>query len=211
MGLGLVSRSLSWMQQLDKRMLWRVATDRKEVYITFDDGPMPGLTPWVLDTLAHYGVKATFFCIGRNVAAHPDIFARLKAEGHAVGNHTWEHPNGWRTPTEDYIRSVAKCQELTRTDLFRPPYGRMTNAQTKRLRGRYQLVMWDILTGDFEQTMTGEQCAARAIKRTKPGSILVFHDNDISERNMRVALPIVLKALKEQGYAFPTLPSRTLD
>jgi len=140
----------------------------------------------------------------------PSIFARIKAEGHAVGNHTWDHPSGWRTSTPDYLRNVADCHVHVRTDLFRPPYGRMTNRQIGNLRKQYQLVMWDVLSGDFEQDMTGPQCANNVIRRTRPGSIVVFHDNLISEERMRFALPKVLEALSAEGYRFPTLKHNAL-
>ena len=215
MGLMIVSKTISWLQQLDGRMLWRMddpapAPDGpKNVYLTFDDGPIPEVTPWVLDTLAARGVKATFFCIGQNVANNPELFARLKAEGHAVGNHTWDHPNGWRTPARRYYRTVLECQRYTGTDIFRPPYGRITNRQVNALRNRFQVVMWDVLSGDFDDNITGEECVRGVMRRTRPGSIIVFHDNLISEQRMRHALPIVVDKLLEQGFTFATVPHRT--
>lgn len=211
MGLGLVSATIEGLRRLDRRLTWRMDTTAREVYLTFDDGPMPGLTEFALDTLARYGAKATFFCIGGNIAAHPVLFQRVVDAGHAIGNHTHGHENGWRTPKDDYLRSVAACQSLTRTDLFRPPYGRITNGQIKGVRAAgLQVVMWDVLSGDFEQKDTGERVAASVLRRVRPGSIVVFHDNAISEARMRVALPIVLDALYQQGYRSVALPSRTL-
>ncbi len=214
MGLRLVSKTISWLQQLDGRMLWRVESDLpgpardKDVYLTFDDGPIPEVTPWVLDTLKRLDVKATFFCIGQNVANNPVIFDRLKAEGHAVGNHTWDHPSGWRTSARGYFRTVLKCQGLTRTDMFRPPYGRITNRQINVLRKHFQLVMWDVLAGDFEDGLTGEDCVSVVMRKVRPGSIIVFHDNLISQKRMRYSMPIVVERLLERGYRFATLPHR---
>jgi len=210
MGFRIVSRIMPLIQQMDKRMLWRVETTEKVLYLTFDDGPIPELTPWVLDVLKEHGAKATFFCMGRNVEAHPELFQRLLAEGHAVGNHTWDHPSGWRTPRTDYFRSVLRCQRLTRTDLFRPPYGRATSAQINALRKRFKLVMWDVLSGDFEERMTGEDCFELVKLKAKPGSIIVFHDNLLSEIRMKHALPRVLAHYKGLGYRFEPLPMRTV-
>jgi peptidoglycan/xylan/chitin deacetylase (PgdA/CDA1 family) len=210
MGFRIVSRIMPLIQQMDKRMLWRVDTTEKVLYLTFDDGPIPELTPWVLDVLKANDAKATFFCMGRNVVSHPELFQRLVDEGHAVGNHTWDHPSGWRTSRFDYFRSVLRCQRVTRTDLFRPPYGRATSAQINALRKRFQLVMWDVLSGDFEERMTGDDCFQIVRDKAKPGSIIVFHDNLLSEIRMRHALPRVLVHFKQLGYRFDPLPMRTV-
>jgi peptidoglycan/xylan/chitin deacetylase (PgdA/CDA1 family) len=205
----LVSRLLPLIRQLDKRMLWRVTTTEKVLYLTFDDGPLPELTPWVLDTLKAHGAKATFFCMGRNVEAHAALFQRLIDEGHAVGNHTWDHPSGWRSQRSAYYRSVLRCQELTRSNLFRPPYGRATNAQISALRKRFTLVMWDVASGDYEERMSGQDCFEHVCERSRPGSIIVFHDNHLSETRMRHSLPLVLEHFSKLGYRFDPLPSLT--
>jgi peptidoglycan-N-acetylglucosamine deacetylase len=212
MGLRIISKTMSWLQQLDGRMVWNVPPTEgsKEVYLTFDDGPIPEVTPWVLDTLQRLGVKATFFCIGQNVANNPSIFERLKREGHAVGNHTWDHPSGWRVSARSYYRSILHCQQLTGTDMFRPPYGRITNRQINALRKRYQVVMWDVLAGDFEDGLSGKDCVNVVMRRVKPGSIIVFHDNLISQERMQHALPVVVERLLKQGYRFATLPHRSI-
>lgn len=212
MGLRIISKSMSWLQQLDGRMVWNVpgAEGARPVYLTFDDGPIPEVTPWVLDTLRSLGVKATFFCIGQNVANNPAIFERIKNEGHAVGNHTWDHPSGWRSPARAYYRSILECQKLTRTDMFRPPYGRITNRQINALRKRFQVVMWDALAGDFEDGLSGPDCVKVVMRRVKPGSIIVFHDNLISQERMRHALPVVVERLLKNGYEFKTLPHKAV-
>lgn len=210
MGLRIVSKTIAWLQQLDSRMLWlgptgTAANDRK-VYLTFDDGPIPEVTPWVLDTLKKYGIKASFFCIGQNIEKNPELFQRMRDEGHAIGNHTWDHPSGWKTSARAYYRTVLRCQQLTRTDMFRPPYGRITNRQINALRKRYQLIMWDVLSGDFEQHMSGEEVARVVLGSSKPGSIIVFHDNLLSQERMRYAMPHVVEQLLKQGYEFALLP-----
>jgi peptidoglycan/xylan/chitin deacetylase (PgdA/CDA1 family) len=204
-----ITDAVGRLLRLDGRMLWRVDdTDRsKVVYFTFDDGPVPEVTPWVLDTLKHFGVKATFFCIGKNIAAHPDLFARLRAEGHTVGNHTWDHPSGWRTTPHGYYRNVLACQELTATDLFRPPYGRITNRQLAALRKRFQVVMWDVLAYDFEDGYTDRSRIDEVLRQVRPGSIIVFHDSVKCAERMRASMPVVVERLLAEGYRFAVLPS----
>lgn len=210
MGLRIISKTISWLQQLDGRMIWHMShgqpASEKKVYLTFDDGPIPEVTPWVLDTLQQLGVRATFFCIGQNVANNAAIYERLVNEGHVVGNHTWDHPSGWRTSARGYYRTVLKCQRLTRTDLFRPPYGRVTNRQINALRKRFRIVMWDVLSGDFEQDLSGAQVEEIVMRRMRPGSIIVFHDNLISQERMRYAMPRVVERLLKEGYQFDVLP-----
>lgn len=205
-----ITDAVGRLLRLDGRMRWRVdVTDgSKAVYLTFDDGPVPEVTPWVLDTLKHFGVKATFFCIGKNIAAHPDLFARLRAEGHTVGNHTWDHPSGWRTTPRGYYRNVLACQELTATDLFRPPYGRITNRQLAALCKRFQVVMWDVLAYDFEDGYTDRSRIDEVLRQVRPGSIIVFHDSAKCAERMRASMPVVVEKLLAEGYRFAVLPSR---
>jgi peptidoglycan/xylan/chitin deacetylase (PgdA/CDA1 family) len=195
--------------RLDGRMLWRmdVTDGAKLVYLTFDDGPIPDVTPWVLDTLKGLGVKATFFCIGKNIATHPHLFERAKSEGHAVGNHTWDHPSGWRTTPRSYYRNVLACQDLTGTDLFRPPYGRITNRQLAALSGRFKVVMWDVLAYDFEDRYTDRSRVDEVLRQVRPGSIIVFHDSVKCAQRMRTSMPEVVERLLADGYRFAVLPS----
>jgi peptidoglycan-N-acetylglucosamine deacetylase len=206
MGLSLLSNALSRLQQLDERMIWRLPEKDSVVYLTFDDGPLPDVTPWVLDTLHHHGLRATFFCIGEHIVQNPALFERIKLEGHVVGNHTWSHPSGWTTKARSYYREVLQCEALTGTKLFRPPYGRVSNRQLNALHKRYSIVMWDVLSGDFEHGMTGDRCAHVVLRRVRPGSIIVFHDNVRSKACMMRALPLVISGLLQQGFTFRTLP-----
>lgn len=197
------------VKPLIKELTWRMPGDEHVVYLTFDDGPVPEVTPWVLDTLAAYGAKATFFCIGRNAAAHPDILARIRAEGHATGNHTWGHLNGWRTPLRSYLKNVVRAEQEIgqqgRKLLFRPPYGRITRQQARALYPRYATVMWDVLSADFDTALTGEQCLANVVRNVRPGSIVVFHDSVKARPRLEYALPRALEHLAAEGYAFRTL------
>jgi peptidoglycan/xylan/chitin deacetylase (PgdA/CDA1 family) len=191
---------------LDRRVLWRVPTGRREVFLTFDDGPVAGVTPWVLDTLAGYKAKATFFCLGSNAAGSPELMERLRAEGHAVGHHTWDHPDGWRTRNRAYYRNVLRGRDVINSRLFRPPYGRLGPLQLNRLRKRFRPVLWDVLSGDFKPRMPGEACARGVLERAVPGSIIVFHDNRQSARCLKEALPLVLEGFARRGYRFSALP-----
>ena len=163
-------RTPSFIQKLYPSLTWRMASEEKVLYLTFDDGPIPELTPWVLETLAAYQAKATFFCVGHNVEKHPDIFQRILAEGHAVGNHTYHHLNGWKNDATTYLKDSLKADEAmsqyTRTDLFRPPYGRLTQKQLHQHRHKH-IVMWDVLTGDFSAKLKPEQVLNKSISATR--------------------------------------------
>mgnify|MGYP001551530171 FL=1 len=180
------------LAMLDRRILWRIPGSGKEVYLTFDDGPTPEATPWVVDTLAKHGARATFFCLGRNAERHPELVDRLRSEGHAIGHHTWDHPDGWRTSPKSYYRNVLHGHRQTGGILFRPPYGRVPIGQLRRLGRHFRVVMWDVLSGDFHSGAAGETCVKRVLARTRPGSIIVFHDNVQRLRCLRDTLPVVL-------------------
>lgn len=184
---------------------WSVHTKERELFLTFDDGPIPEVTPWVLDVLADFDAKASFFCIGRNCADHPELLQRIRAEGHAVGNHTWDHPRGRRTGSFAYLRSVLRCQAMTGSRLFRPPYGSITRRQAAALRRRFEIVMWDVLSMDFDQQLDGETCLRNVVRNVRPGSIVVFHDSLKAEQRLRHALPRVLEHFKARGYRFAAL------
>ena len=203
-----ITDAVSGLLRLDERMLWRmdVRDGARDVYLTFDDGPVPEVTPWVLDTLMDLGVKATFFCIGKNIAAHPDLFARLKSQGHGTGNHTWDHPSGWETAPRAFYRSVLACQELTGTRLFRPPYGRITNRQLGALAKRFTVVMWDVLAYEFEDRYTDKSRVEEVVRQIRPGSIIVFHDSVKCWDRMRRSMPSVVERLLSDGYRFAVLP-----
>lgn len=173
-------------------LVWEVKTLNKEVYLTFDDGPDPELTNWVLDQLKAHNAKATFFCVGENVQRYPQVFQRILDEGHAVGNHTMNHLNGWETDYEKYIVNVKQCGHVFGSKFFRPPYGKIKRKQIKKIKGRYKIIMWSLLSGDFDATISATECAYNTVQYTEPGSIVVFHDNPKCAETLKAALPKIL-------------------
>ena len=191
---------------------WNIQTDQKEIYLTFDDGPTPEVTEWTLNILAQYNAKATFFCIGKNVNLHPSIFKRCVAEGHSIGNHLYAHENGWKTTTDCYLSSVEETHSLflehgVETRLVRPPYGRMKNKQAQELLAmNYELIMWDVLSKDYDKSIRPEECLLNATTNLKKGSIIVFHDSVKAADNMQYALPRLLEQFSKEGFSFKALP-----
>jgi len=187
---------------------WRMHSAEKKIYLTFDDGPIPELTPWVLDQLDAYRAKATFFYVGENVVKHPALARRAIESGHSIGNHTHNHVKGWSIRQSDYLDNVEKCREAiasntgVSTRLFRPPYGQITFSLTKKLSANYRVVMWDYLTGDFDPKLRPEICHSGALKGTSPGSIVIYHENVKAEPRIRYSLPRFLEHFSHQGYQF---------
>ncbi|MCC7401296.1 MAG: polysaccharide deacetylase family protein [Chitinophagaceae bacterium] len=200
-----------WLiKKLFSSLCWNVETSEKILYLTFDDGPHPSVTSFVLDELRKYQAKATFFCIGKNVAAYPDVYKKILDEGHAVGNHTYHHLNGWKTKNKTYLEDVKKASGLIDSSLFRPPYGRIKISQFKRLseymnKLRIKVVMWDVLSGDFDLGISPEHCALNVLQYAKPGSIVVFHDSSKASPRIKYALPQTLKFFHEKGFRFHSL------
>ena len=184
---------------------WRIPTTPKSVYLTFDDGPIPEVTPWVLDTLDKYGVKATFFCVGDNVRKHLKTYQMILARGHQVGNHTFNHIQGLRFWTKNYRANIEKAATYIQSNLFRPPHGHMRFPQVMTLRKLYRIIMWDVVTRDYNPNMTPDDVFNVVKKYTRNGSIIVFHDSLKAEKNMREAMPRSIEWLLEQGYKFKTL------
>lgn len=191
---------LGMLAMLDRRIRWRMPDRAREVYLTFDDGPEPEVTPGVLEILAEHGVKATFFCLGRQAERHPGLIDRLRNEGHAVGHHSWDHPDGWRTAWRPYYRNVLRGAKQVGGPLFRPPYGRLGIGRARTLSKHFHVVLWDVLAGDFKKNMHGEACARYVLDRARPGSIVVLHDNLKSAACIKLALPLILAGLKAKGY-----------
>jgi len=186
----------AYLKQILPGAIWSVP-DVKGIYLTFDDGPVTGVTDVVLDLLAEYQATATFFCIGDNVRKHHDLFKRIRNEGHVVGNHTFNHLNGWRTPLSKYLANTEQCNGLVSAELFRPPYGRITLRQLRQIRKDYKVIMWDVLSGDFDVRMTSDKCAANVIENIEDGSIVVFHDSEKAAPRMLGALEKVLQHVKK--------------
>lgn len=194
------------IERLYRDRVWSMPSSQKVLYLTFDDGPEASVTPWVLDTLRDHGAQATFFVIGRNAQQHPTLLERARLEGHSIGNHTWQHLNGWRTPLADYLADIDRTQSITGTRLFRPPYGRITRVQVQALAGRFDVIMWKVLSADFDEQLDGERCAHNVIRNARAGSIVVFHDSLKAEPRLRLALRRTLEHFGREGYAFKALP-----
>ena len=198
-----------WLRLIYRSCIWRKPTEDKVLYFSFDDGPHPEATPFVLEQLAKFDAKASFFCIGKNVQLHPEIYNAILAAGHVVGNHTQNHMNGWKNNTAHYISDIEDATKVIHSNLFRPPYGRISFAQIKALRLHpalpQQIVMWDVLSGDFDTTITGEQSAKNVIQHAGPGSIIVFHDSTKAMDRLQIALPKVLAHFSKLGYEFKAL------
>lgn len=190
-------------------LTWKIKTSEKVIYLTFDDGPIPEVTEFVLEQLALYKAKATFFCIGDNVRKHPDIFQKIIADDHSVGNHTFNHLNGWKTDNKTYIKNVALCQDEiekhgVKTNLFRPPYGRIKFSQILKLVD-YKIIMWDVLTKDYNQGVDKEIVLNKTLKHSEAGSIVLMHDSLKAYENMRFSLPKFLEVFSDKGYRFEKL------
>jgi len=196
---------------------WELPSGDNPVYITFDDGPIPEVTDWVLAQLDQYNAKATFFCIGDNIRKHPEVFQRIISSGHRTGNHTFNHLKGWQTSFPDYINNTLKCQQIieenssekqkSHSKLFRPPYGKITSKQSRALRRQgYKIIMWDVLSLDYDSEVSPEECLHNVLRNVKSGSIIVFHDSIKAFPRLEYALPRVLEFLSQNGYTLKTIP-----
>jgi peptidoglycan/xylan/chitin deacetylase (PgdA/CDA1 family) len=212
------------LQWLFHKRIWAFSRSSNSVYITFDDGPIPEITPWVVAELKKYDAKATFFCIGDNIEKHPSIFKQLITEGHVIGNHTQHHINGWNTSKEAYIKEITRCESLISEQnisdakdshsplfknkerskikkIFRPPYGKITAKQAKEiLKKGYSIIMWDILSKDYDPKIDKEKCLKNILKNVRAGSIIVFHDSLKAEKKLRYILPKVLEHIQKRGW-----------
>ena len=195
------------IQALLPSFTWHVDTPDRRLFLTFDDGPIPEVTPWVLDTLGQYNARATFFCVGENVVRNPDIFQQILAAGHAVGNHTFNHLSGYATDNISYFNNIRRCARLVPGNLFRPPYGRIRPGQRAFLERHYRIVMWDVLSGDFDPCTTAEQCLDNVLQNARAGSIIVLHDSLKSEQKLRHILPLILAHFIREGYSFDAMES----
>ncbi|WP_281979559.1 polysaccharide deacetylase family protein [Tenacibaculum mesophilum] len=197
------------LKRLFAKYTWSFFSTQKEIFLTFDDGPIPKVTEFVLNQLNEFNAKATFFCIGDNIRKYPAVFSRIVNEGHSVGNHTFNHLNGWKNSNTAYIDNINKCENLLshqKTKLFRPPYGKIKRKQAKQLLASdYKIIMWDVLSADFDPTITKEECLQNVLGNVKNGSIIVFHDSIKASDKLYYALPKVLKEFSLQGYKFKAI------
>lgn len=196
------------MKKFYSKGLWQFKTPEKIIYLTFDDGPIPELTEWVLDELKKFNAKATFFCVGDNIIKNKSIFNRIVSEGHQIGNHTQNHIKGFHSNLEDYLSNTNSCEQLTKTKLFRPPYGQLRKSQYKALlKANFTIVFWDVISYDYEK-ITPKQCLKNVLRYTKNGSIVLFHDNIKAEKNMKYTLSNTLNYFSEKGYSFQSINVR---
>ena len=204
-----------WLKMLYPQMVWNKSRLEKTIFLTFDDGPIPEVTPWVLKTLKAYEAKATFFCIGDNIQKHPDIFAELKADGHSIGNHTQNHLKGWTVADDIYLDNISQCSHWMDSDLFRPPYGRIKRSQIREIQNSkfktqnrdqaFKIIMWDVLSGDFDIQLSPEKCLQNILRNTGNGSIIVFHDSLKAWERLAYVLPKALEFWQKEGYSFGVL------
>lgn len=195
-------RPPTYLRFLYPGVVWNKPTNEKILYLTFDDGPTPEVTSSVLDLLSLYNAKATFFCIGENVKKHPALYNRIKAEGHAIGNHTHTHPNSWKVNGDFYLNDVEEARKVIDSNLFRPPYGKLTPRTLFALRNKYQIIMWDVISCDFDDKVSAEQVKKNVIDYSTKGSIIVFHDSVKAAPRMLEVLPAILKHFTELGFSF---------
>jgi peptidoglycan/xylan/chitin deacetylase (PgdA/CDA1 family) len=191
-----------FIMKLFKNFVWHGNRNEKVIYLTFDDGPTPGITEKVLEILEQFGAKATFFCLGRNAERHPDLFELIKQQGHSVGNHTYSHLKGWKSLLKTYIQDTNLAQQLINSTIFRPPYGRIKRAQVKYISKQYRIIMWDVLTHDYNQSLPKKMCLRNAIRSTRNGTIIVFHDSVKASKNLFFVLPQYLEHFAGKGYKF---------
>lgn len=205
-----------FIRKIFPNYIWLLPNKKKEIYLTFDDGPIPEITEWVLDLLEEHKAKATFFCIGDNIRKNPTIFNKIIAKEHSIGNHTFNHLNGWKTTTQNYFKNTLECQETVNSatkqsvKLFRPPYGKIKSNQAKKLKLLgYKIIMWDVLSGDFDNKISKEKCLKNVIQNIESGSIIVFHDSIKASNNLKYALPKVLTYLKQNNYSCAKIDATT--
>lgn len=202
-----------WLKRVYPSYIWHIPTQERAIYLTFDDGPHERATPFVLDELKKYNAKASFFCVGKNVVAHPAIYKRILDEGHITGNHTHNHLNGWKTGDKEYLKDAAEAAKVIDSSLFRPPYGKIKSFQAKNIGAAIKkefakIIMWDVLSGDFDTSISEEQCLHNVILNAGKGSIVVFHDSEKAFPLLQYVLPRVLKFFDEKGYQFEALSIR---
>ena len=204
--LSLIIKPPRLLRFFSRSKVWKIETSEKKLFLTFDDGPVPELTPWVLDVLDQFDAKATFFCVGDNVRKNPEIYNMIQEQGHQVGNHTYSHLNGFRTGIRQYVQDVFKAKKYINSMLFRPPYGRLRFLAQRILSTRFKIILWDVLSMDYNQNIDPRQVVRNVIANVSPGSIIVFHDNFKADKNLKYALPRLLDYYSKRGYEFVPLP-----
>jgi peptidoglycan-N-acetylglucosamine deacetylase len=201
----MVAKTPALLKKLYYSLIWDFHKTRQEIFLTFDDGPHPDITPAILEILEKFHAKATFFSIGRNVEKYAEVYRQVLDKGHSVGNHTYSHLCGWKTKNREYYEDISLAGNLINSNLFRPPYGKIKISQLKHLRNHYHIIMWDVMPGDFESDLSPEKCLDITLKNVQNGSIVVFHDSEKSKDRVLYTLPKLLQYLSEKGYTFPAI------
>lgn len=187
------------------KAVWRLNAEENKIYLTFDDGPIPEITAWVLNLLKEKNIKATFFCVGDNAVKHPEVYKQILEHAHSTGNHSYNHVNGWKTNTKVYLDNVEQCRKVIDSRLFRPPYGKLKKSQCGLLSSQYKIIMWDVLSGDFDTKTSPEKCLKNVVDNVQNGSIILFHDSIKAKRNMQYALPKFIDYALAKGFQFEKL------
>ena len=206
MNLSLIHRAPHLLKPISSQLIWEIESDDKEIFLTFDDGPHPEITPWVLAELKKHNAKATFFLVGDNALKYPEVVQQIIDEGHHIGNHTFNHVKGWSTSAYKYYKNTLKCEDHFQTTLFRPPYGRITKAQHERLSRKYRIIMWSVLSGDYDRLLNPTKIIKGVLENTVSGSVIVFHDSLKAEKNLKKSLPEVLTQLYAKGFKSNVIP-----
>jgi peptidoglycan-N-acetylglucosamine deacetylase len=196
-----------WMRWLAPRAIWRMDPGQKVIYLTFDDGPTPGITDRLIDLLAKHGVCATFFCLGKQAQLHPDLMVKLREQGHRIGHHSFSHLNGWKTDDRPYTEDVDYAAGIIGGDLFRPPYGKIRVSQYRNLSSKYRVIMWSLMPGDFDQGITAAQCLSTSLEKSRNGDILVYHDNEKCGMKMLQVVEDFISEMKRRGFSFAVIPN----
>ena len=206
MNLSIIHSTPRFLKPISTQLVWDIEPKGNDIFLTFDDGPHPLITPWVLDQLKKHNAKATFFLVGENAAKYPDVVKMIINAGHHIGNHTYNHVQGWSTSAYKYYKNTLKCEEEFSTPLFRPPHGRITRSQHRRLSKRFKIIMWSVLSGDYDRLLSPKRIIDGVIDNTVPGSVIVFHDSVKAEKNLKATLPEVLNQLSAKGLISKVIP-----
>lgn len=206
MDFTLINSASKYLQPISNQLIWRINTDLPEVFLTFDDGPHPEITPWVLAQLKAYNAKATFFLVGENAKAYPHIVQQILDDGHTIGNHTFNHLKGWSESDYTYFKNVLKCHNQVPSRLFRPPHGRITRDQHRVLSKRYSIIMWSLLTRDYNASVSSEHIIKTVVNKTRSGEVIVFHDSEKAAHNLTQTLPEILHQLHNRAFTFSAIP-----
>lgn len=206
MDFTIINSASKYLQPISNQLIWRIDTEKKEVFLTFDDGPHPEVTPWIIQLLQQFNAKATFFLVGENAMRYPEVVQQLIAQGHHLGNHTFNHLKGWNEKNFTYYKNTLACENEFTSSLFRPPHGRITRDQHRALNQRYKIIMWSLLARDYNPSVSPNYIIKTVSENTTNGEIIVFHDSDKAAANLKNSLPQILKNLSDQGFQFSAIP-----